>query len=110
MFSQQLMCVSLGRLTCWRALSMRSDYTLATFKRNHIDVLTRTSVKEVAEKHIVAQKGDGSKVEIPYGLLVWATGNTTRLITRDLMKRLGDAQNEKRGLTVNDHVRRSDSH
>lgn len=84
---------------------MHSDYTLSTFKRNHIEVLTRTMVKEVSDKHITAQTADGKKVDIPYGLLVWATGNTTRPITRDLMKRLEGHQKEKRGLTVDERVR-----
>ena len=32
-----------------------SDYTSETFKENKIEVLTRTMVKEVGEKHIIAQ-------------------------------------------------------
>lgn len=34
-----------------------------------------------------------------------ATGNTARPVTRDLMNRLGEAQNSRRGLLVDEHLR-----
>jgi NADH:ubiquinone reductase (non-electrogenic) len=48
------------------------NYTESTFKENKIDLLTRTMVKEVNEKSVVVQAPDGKRVEIPFGLLVWA--------------------------------------
>ncbi|GAA97164.1 uncharacterized protein L969DRAFT_91987 [Mixia osmundae IAM 14324] len=80
------------------------EYTTSTFKENKIDVLTRTMVKEVQDKVIVAQGEDKKLHEIPYGMLVWATGNTSRPVTRKLMASIGEAQANKRGLQVNDRL------
>lgn len=81
------------------------DFTMSTFKENHIDIATKTMVKEVKEKVIIAQNEKKEIVEYPYGLLVWATGNTARPITKDLMARIPDAQNSRRGLLVDEHLR-----
>lgn len=82
------------------------DYTAATFKANEIDVLTRTMVKEVQEKKIIAQDEKKNLIDIPYGLLVWATGNTTRPLTRKIMSDIGsEKQNQRRGLVVDDLLR-----
>lgn len=62
-------------------------------------------VKEVRQKEIVVQAPDGSLRNIPYGLLVWATGNTTRPLIRTLMSRLPESQGNRRGLTVDDLLR-----
>lgn len=43
---------------------------------NHIDVLTKTMVKKVDDKNIYALNEKKELIEIPYGLLIWATGNT----------------------------------
>lgn len=96
-------------------------YTEQTFKQNNIDILTKTMVKEIKPKSVVVQDPSGAKVEIPFGLLVWAgvrllavfhhlftnvipQGNTLRPITKDLMAKLGQAQTNRRGLTVDDHM------
>jgi NADH:ubiquinone reductase (non-electrogenic) len=81
------------------------QYTESTFKENKIDVLTRTMVKDVKEKSVVVQDANKEIKEIPYGLIVWATGNTSREITRNLMSKLPEAQNNRRGLLVDDHLR-----
>lgn len=47
------------------------DYTMSTFKENKIDIKTKTMVKEVQEKKIIAQNENKELVEYPYGLLVW---------------------------------------
>ncbi|KAI0251025.1 FAD/NAD-P-binding domain-containing protein [Lactifluus subvellereus] len=64
------------------------DYTVSTFKESKIDILTDKSIKEV-----------------PVGLVVWAGGNKARNVSVDLMSRLPDAQKNKRGITVDDHLR-----
>lgn len=46
-----------------RAKQCRSDYTSATFKENNIDVLTRTMVKEVTDKKIIAQDEKKNLIE-----------------------------------------------
>ncbi|KAH9813554.1 hypothetical protein DFH28DRAFT_1083404 [Melampsora americana] len=81
------------------------DYTTETFMSNRIQVLTKTMVKEVGPKTIMAQNERKELIEIPYGLLVWATGNTSRDITRKLMASLPEHQTQKRGLLVDDHLR-----
>ncbi|KAJ6073399.1 External alternative NADH-ubiquinone oxidoreductase [Penicillium canescens] len=83
-------------------------YTESTFKEEKIDIRTKTMVKKVTEKYIEAEvtKPDGSKdIEIiPYGLLVWATGNAVRPVVRDLMGQLPAQANSRRGLVVNEDL------
>ncbi|EIE76083.1 hypothetical protein G6F46_011481 [Rhizopus delemar] len=81
------------------------DYTESTFKEQHIDIHTKTMVKEVKEKEIIIQGPDGKMDTMPYGLLVWATGNTSRPLVRDLMAQYPEAQNVRRGLVVDDWLR-----
>jgi len=80
------------------------QYTENTFRSNKIDVLTRTMVKDVKPSSVVVQDANKEMREIPYGLLVWATGNTSRNITRNLMGKLPDAQTQRRGLLVDDYL------
>lgn len=80
------------------------QYTENQFRSNRIDVLTRTMVKDVKPQSVVVQDANKEMREIPYGLLVWATGNTSRNITRDLMGKLPDAQTQRRGLLVDDYL------
>lgn len=42
-----------------------------SFKENRIDIATKTMVKEVKDKVVVAQNEKKELVEYPYGLLVW---------------------------------------
>ena len=78
------------------------EYTESTFKEQNITIHTKTMVKEVREKEIMVQRPDGTTDDIPYGLLVWATGNTTRPVVRNLMAKFPDTQNVRRGLAVDD--------
>ncbi|OWZ59693.1 NADH dehydrogenase [Cryptococcus neoformans c45] len=80
------------------------EYTESTFKENKIDVLTRTMVKDVKAQSVIVQDANKEIREIPYGLLVWATGNTSRNITRDLMTKLSHVQTQRRGLLVDDNL------
>ncbi|KAL9054438.1 MAG: hypothetical protein Q9162_004160 [Coniocarpon cinnabarinum] len=84
------------------------DYTEKTFREETIDVKTKTMVKEVTERHIVAEHtlADGSKTTetIPYGLLVWATGNAVRPVVKDLMSQLPAQKDSRRGLAVNEYL------
>ncbi|KAI8388845.1 uncharacterized protein BYT42DRAFT_611843 [Radiomyces spectabilis] len=81
------------------------DYTESTFKEQNITIHTKTMVKEVREKEIVVQRPDGVADTIPYGLLVWATGNTSRPLIRNLMEKFPETQTIRRGLTVDDWLR-----
>ncbi|SAM01378.1 hypothetical protein [Absidia glauca] len=81
------------------------DYTESTFKEQNITIHTKTMVKEVREKEIVVQRPDGKQDTIPFGLLVWATGNTSRPLIRDLMAKFPESQTVRRGLAVDDWLR-----
>ncbi|PSS03739.1 FAD/NAD(P)-binding domain-containing protein [Coniella lustricola] len=84
------------------------DYTESTFKEEKIDILTKTMVKKVTDKAVEAEasKPDGSKerITLPYGLLVWATGNAVRPIVKDLMTNISAQKDSRRGLAVNEYL------
>lgn len=65
-------------------------------------------VKEVGDKVIKAESTgpDGKKQieEIPYGLLVWATGNAVRPVVKDLMSQIPAQKDSRRGLAVNEYL------
>ena len=62
-------------------------------------------VKEVKDKVVIVKNDKGEIEEIPYGLLVWAAGNVSRQVTRDLMSSLPQHQTNRRGLLVDDYLR-----
>lgn len=84
------------------------DYTESTFKEESISIRTKTMVKNVSEKSIDVEytKPDGSKERetIPYGLLVWATGNALRPVVKDLMMQIPAQKDSRRGLAVNEYL------
>jgi len=51
------------------------------------------------------QMPDKSVKEVPCGMVVWAAGNKGRKVTQDLMSKLPAEQSNKRGITVDDHLR-----
>ena len=79
--------------------------TSPTFKEAKIDILTKTMVKEIKDKSVVLQMPDKTIQEVPCGMVVWAAGNTLRQVTRDLMAKLPADQVNRRGLTVDEHLR-----
>ncbi|OKL55921.1 External alternative NADH-ubiquinone oxidoreductase, mitochondrial [Talaromyces atroroseus] len=84
------------------------EYTESSFKEEKITIRTKTMVKNVTDKYIEAEvtKPDGTKEmeKIPYGLLVWATGNAVRNVVRDLMSQIPAQKNSRRGLAVNEFL------
>ncbi|KAI0180914.1 FAD/NAD(P)-binding domain-containing protein [Hypoxylon sp. FL1284] len=84
------------------------DYTESTFKEEHINIMTKTMVKNVTDRTVEAEvtgpDGKKSIVSIPYGLLVWATGNTLRPIVKNLMAQIPAQKDSKRGLAVNEYL------
>lgn len=84
------------------------DYTEQTFKEETIDIRTKTMVKNVTKEYIEAEfvGPDGKKVmeKIPYGLLVWATGNAVRPLVKDLMSQIPAQADARRGLNVNEYL------
>lgn len=67
--------------------------------------LAHSQVKDVDAETITVQDPQKELVKIPYGLLVWAAGNTARPLTRSLMSQLASSQTNRRGLEVDDHMR-----
>lgn len=61
-------------------------------------------VKDVQSTHVTVQDANKETRDIPYGLLVWATGNTSRTITRNLMAKLPQYQTQRRGIMVDDYL------
>ncbi|CAN9476922.1 unnamed protein product [Alternaria alternata] len=84
------------------------DYTEKTFKEETITIRTKTMVKNVTSKFIEAESTgpDGKKQleKIPYGLLVWATGNALRPIVKDLINQIPAQKDSRRGLAVNEYL------
>ena len=84
------------------------EYTESAFKEEHISIRTKTAVKRVNDKTIEAEitLPDGTKkMEImPYGLLVWATGNAVRGVVKDLMGQIPAQKDARRGLNVNEYL------
>jgi NADH:ubiquinone reductase (non-electrogenic) len=84
------------------------EYTESTFKEEKIVIKTKTMVKKVTEKTVEAEATgpDGKKemVALPYGLLVWATGNTLRTIVKDLISKIPAQKDSRRGLAVNEYL------
>jgi NADH:ubiquinone reductase (non-electrogenic) len=84
------------------------EYTEKTLNEEKISLRTKTMVKRVTDKFIEAEitKPDGSKELqiLPYGCLIWATGNAVRPVTRDFMAQLPAQKNSRRGLAVNEYL------
>jgi len=84
------------------------DYTEKTFKEETIEIRTKTMVKNVTPSYIEAEFTDPSGKKqlekIPYGLLVWATGNALRPLVKDLMSQIPAQKDSRRGLAVNEYL------
>ncbi|KAJ3222075.1 NADH:ubiquinone oxidoreductase [Clydaea vesicula] len=82
------------------------EYTEKTFAENKVTILNNTMVKEVKDKEITVLNKDKKLETIPYGLLVWATGNTARPVVSNLIKKLNPAlQTQRRGLVVDEYLK-----
>lgn len=84
------------------------EYTEKSFNEEHINIRTKTMVKNVTDKYIEAEVTlpDGTKKleTLPYGLLVWATGNAVRGVVKDLMSQIPAQKDARRGLNVNEYL------
>ncbi|AGO12730.1 AaceriADR262Cp [[Ashbya] aceris (nom. inval.)] len=78
------------------------QYAQDLFKQEKIDLKVNTMVKNVTSTHITTKCGDELE-ELPYGVLVWATGNAPRDVSKSLMAKL-DQQTSPRGLLINDKL------
>ncbi|KAE8441797.1 hypothetical protein EG329_004310 [Mollisiaceae sp. DMI_Dod_QoI] len=84
------------------------EYTESTFKEEKITIMTKTAVKKVTDKTVEAEAtgpdGKKSMQIMPYGLLVWATGNAVRPVVKDLMSQIPAQKDSRRGLAVNEYL------
>lgn len=84
------------------------DYTRQVFEDTNIDLRTNTMVKKVDDKSVIAltkdKDGSAHTVEIPYGMLIWATGNAPRPIVKSLTTIIEEQKNARRGLLVDDKL------
>lgn len=85
------------------------DYTKQVFQDTNIDLRTNTMIKKVDDKSVIAEtksEKDGSTemIEIPYGMLIWATGNAPRPIIRNLTSKIDEQKNARRGLLVDERL------
>ena len=81
---------------------------LTTLRREGTDIRLKTRVSAVAAEEIAYADSEGSHT-LPYGLCVWAAGNTFREITLEFARMLGEEQEDSvlRGgrLQVDDFLR-----
>lgn len=81
------------------------DYTEKHFHSTKIDMILQTHVTEVEPKSVTAVSKDGTRMCVPYGVLIWTTGTAPRQITKDLIAKMDPAvQNSKRGLVINERL------
>lgn len=78
------------------------DYAEDLFKQEKIDLKLKTMVKNVDKTNITAKCGDELQ-DVPYGVLVWATGNAPRDVSKNLMNKL-EVQDSRRGLLIDEKL------
>lgn len=71
-----------------------SEYTMKLFKRQNINIKTNSIIQKVTANSIYLNDG----TEINYGLLVWATGNTSSM----LVEQVGFQKTKRSKILVND--------
>lgn len=82
------------------------DYTRQVMMDTNINLLCSHVVKKVNDKTVYAvSKADPDKItELPYGMLIWATGNAKRPIIGNLSSKIEEQKNAKKGLLVDDRL------
>ena len=82
-----------------------SSYAQRVLEDTSIQLHLNTAVSKVEADHLIARtkNTDGSITEtnIPYGTLIWATGNKIRPIIQNLTKKIPEQANSTRAVTVN---------
>ena len=85
-----------------------TSYAQDVLQKTTIKVHLRTAVSKVEDDHLVAKTKaeDGSTTDqtIPYGTLIWATGNKPVSIITDLFKKIPQQADSRRGLAVNSNM------
>lgn len=81
------------------------EYTQQVFQDTNINLVTNTMITKVTDTRVTAHhKADGTEDEIPYGMLIWATGNAIRPVVKGLIAKIEQQKNARRGLLVNEHL------
>lgn len=84
------------------------EYTKQVFEDTNINLKTNCMIKKVNEETcvILSKNKDGSTStsELPYGMLIWATGNAPRPIVSNLTSKIEEQKNARRGLLVDDKL------
>lgn len=82
-----------------------SSYAQSVLQDTSIKLHLKTAVAKVEADHLIAKTkhDDGSVTEenIPYGTLIWATGNKCRPVITDLFKKIPAQNASTRALNVN---------
>ncbi|CAI5756005.1 unnamed protein product [Candida verbasci] len=82
------------------------EYTNQIFKETNINLLTNCRITHVDNSYVTAHHKSSNKDEIlPYGMLIWATGNATRDFTHLLMSKIPEQQKAKRGFLIDDYLK-----
>lgn len=82
------------------------EYSSQVMKDSNIKLLTYHMMNKVTDKTVYAvNKADKSDVkELPYGMLIWATGNAKRPIITNLSSKINEQNDTKKGLLVDDRL------
>ncbi|ANB15517.1 NADH-ubiquinone reductase (H(+)-translocating) NDE2 [Sugiyamaella lignohabitans] len=81
-------------------------------QKDHINLLTNTAVEKITDKTVYAKaktvlpdKSESVEaIEIPYNMLIWATGITTHQFIREFMSTIPEQKDSKRGVLINDDM------
>lgn len=85
-----------------------SSYAQDVLQKTSIKLHLNTAVSKVEPEHLIAKtkKPDGTfqEEEIPYGTLIWATGNKIRPVVKDLTTKIVEQSQSTRALTVTPYL------
>lgn len=82
------------------------EYTNHIFQDTNINLVTNSRIVKVDDTHVdVMRKSDKSIDKVPYGMLIWATGNSVRGFTKIIMDKFSEQQTSPRGLLVDDQLK-----
>ncbi|CAN3357057.1 external NADH-ubiquinone oxidoreductase 2, mitochondrial [Diutina catenulata] len=84
------------------------EYTSHVFDQTNIKLLTSCMVKAVDQTTLTAshklKDGTSETIKVPYGMLIWATGNAPRPLVRKIWSQVEEQKTAKRGLLVDDSL------
>ncbi|CCH60832.1 hypothetical protein TBLA_0D03320 [Henningerozyma blattae CBS 6284] len=85
-----------------------SSYAQSVLEDSSMKLWLKTAVSKVEADHLVAstklEDGTTKETTIPYGTLIWATGNKVRPVISSLFKKLPEQKDARRGLIVNEFL------